>query len=335
MISYKEFCDHVKDHITDFLPEEYQQASVIVQKVEKNNGLVLQGLSIKKEEETIAPCIYLEQYYEEYSNGYGIKEVMREIGTVYMDYKSRENDISIPQNLTDYESVKDQLIAQVVNTWRNMDRIESIPHVDREDLSFIFKIMVDMDDQGRGTITINNELMKVWGITTEQLCADALENMKRIDPPEITSLAETLSRMGFSFPGMDTEIDEKHMMYIISNKSHLGGAAYMFTDELLSNLSDKLGSDLIVLPSSIHEVICISAENTEMMLLADMVKKINASEVAPEEQLSDNVYYYDAKSHEIMLGSEHERREAEEAKQSKAKETPEETEKLSNRRGGR
>ena len=169
MISYKEFCDHVKDHITDFLPEEYQQASVIVQKVEKNNGLVLQGLSIKKEEETIAPCIYLEQYYEEYSNGYGIKEVMREIGTVYMDYKSRENDISIPQNLTDYESVKDQLIAQVVNTWRNMDRIESIPHVDREDLSFIFKIMVDMDDQGRGTITINNELMKVWGITTEQL----------------------------------------------------------------------------------------------------------------------------------------------------------------------
>ena len=36
------------------------------QKILKNNGITLTGFSIRKEEEVIAPVIYLEEYYERF-----------------------------------------------------------------------------------------------------------------------------------------------------------------------------------------------------------------------------------------------------------------------------
>ena len=51
---------------------------------------------------------------------------------------------------------------------------------------------------------------------------------------------------------------------------------------------------IIVLPSSIHELL-ILPDNGSMQLseLEAMVREVNATQVAPEDRLSDKVQYYD------------------------------------------
>ena len=58
-------------------------------------------------------------------------------------------------------------------------------------------------------------------------------------------------------------------------------------------LADKFDSDIYILPSSIHETLLIPADGEkDAEELKDMVRTINATEVSPEEVLSDNVYVY-------------------------------------------
>ena len=55
--------------------------------------------------------------------------------------------------------------------------------------------------------------------------------------------------------------------------------------------------DYYILPSSVHEVIVLPAskKNNEAVNLVQMVKEINVTEVAPEEKLSDEVYFFDGR----------------------------------------
>jgi len=326
MMTLKEFCDYVKEHLPDSLPGEYEGASIEFNRTLKNNGLTLQGLSIRKEGKSIAPNLYMEKYYDMYESGYGLQSVVDAIAGDYVKYDINDvekNMFQIPSNVYDYEAVKDKLVVNVVNTWRNNDRFEMIPHVEKEDLSCIFKIVVVSDKDHKATITVNNAMLQAWGISSEQLYKEAMANMQRIDPPFMQSMHSVLSSFGV-LP--DDDIPEERMMYIISNDSKMGGAVYMFSDELLSGLAEKINSDLIILPSSIHEVIAISAEFDHIEELEEMVRSINSTQVEPEEQLSDNVYYYDAKEHELTLASEHEERVKAE---SRAEEKPVEAEELS------
>lgn len=62
-----------------------------------------------------------------------------------------------------------------------------------------------------------------------------------------------------------------------------------------------LGENFYILPSSIHEVILLResfAEDAEY--LRWMIQEVNATEVAPEEILSDRAYYYDRETDTII-----------------------------------
>ncbi len=94
----------------------------------------------------------------------------------------------------------------------------------------------------------------------------------------------------------------ENQMYVISNSNSVNGASAIFYSDALADLSDKLGGvDLFVLPSSVHEVIAVSTDMGTPEMLAEMVKEVNGSEVSLEEQLSDHVYKFDAKTRELAL----------------------------------
>ena len=76
--------------------------------------------------------------------------------------------------------------------------------------------------------------------------------------------------------------------------------------------AEKLGGDFYVLPSSIHEVLLVR-DNGEMTAkdLEAIVREVNATQVAPEEQLTDHVYHYDSKEHVFEMADKFEERQAE------------------------
>lgn len=48
--------------------------------------------------------------------------------------------------------------------------------------------------------------------------------------------------------------------YVISNNKGINGAVSMLYEDGLHDLAEKLGSDLYIMPSSIHEVIAVSTD---------------------------------------------------------------------------
>ena len=74
------------------------------------------------------------------------------------------------------------------------------------------------------------------------------------------------------------------------------------TEKNLKEFADRTGADFYILPSSIHETLLIPvADNMELDYLTSMVREVNATQVTPEEQLSDNVYIYRRATDSIEL----------------------------------
>ena len=95
-------------------------------------------------------------------------------------------------------------------------------------------------------------------------------------------------------------------MWIISNSSGINGAVSMLYDENLNKLAEKMGTDLYIIPSSVHEVIAVSVEmgSGDPEELAEMVQGVNMSAVELEDRLSNNVYHYDKDLRELKLATQ-------------------------------
>ena len=74
-MNYNEFKDYVKEHVLDYLPEQYKNANMDIRQAVKNNDVVLDGLTIFNPNGNMSPTIYLNAAYEEYQQGMPILNI--------------------------------------------------------------------------------------------------------------------------------------------------------------------------------------------------------------------------------------------------------------------
>ena len=233
--------------------------------------------------------------------------------------------------LTDYSQMKDKLVMEVVSTETNAEMLQNIPHVEIEDMSVVYRFMLDSNEMGRASILVTNNLMETMGITAEQLNADAMENAPKLKPAVITGMTEILSEMTglsieeLSMMGLPTD-PAMEQMYVASVPDKMNGAGIIAYQDFMDKAAEVAGkgepTDIFIIPSSRHEIIVVP-DNGDMRLedLKDMVKTVNATEVSPQDKLTDSVYHYDAHDKIFELGEKFVARQAEkEAKGREGKE---------------
>ena len=77
----------------------------------------------------------------------------------------------------------------------------------------------------------------------------------------------------------------------------------LYPDEI-KNFADRLGQDIIILPSSIHEVLLVAdSGNYDFEDMSRLVKEINDTEVPPEDRLSNQIYRYSREDGRITIVS--------------------------------
>ena len=300
MMEFNEFCDYVKDHIKDYLPTEFADAQVSTAVMQKNNGTELVGLSIRTEGCTISPNIYLDNYYQEYRHGMDPELACERIAKVHLQHMDPGEVLTgIVDKFQDVEFIKNHVVIAVVNAEKNAKMLEDTPHRFKEDLAIIYKVYLGDEGESIGTVTVKNEHMERWGISQDELHECAMRNSRELMPVEVQDIGSVLASMGFpmDMPG----VSEAPMLYVISNKQKCNGAASILYSDCLEKLSEKLGSDLYVLPSSVHETLALAVGKSGVSELAQMVREVNATQVSPQEQLSDHVYRYDAKAKTFSL----------------------------------
>lgn len=309
MFNFHEFKDYVQMNLVEVLPDDLKDAHIVINEVVKNNGLLLHGLTVTPKGRNIAPNVYLEGYFKQYEEGKELEDVMNMIvKTVVSNIEVPEEFGTIAKDYMNFEFVKDKIVMVAVNAERNANLLDQVPHQNREDLALIYKVLLESNSEGMASITIRNEHMSFWGVTSEQIHELAMENTRKILPVSVQSMNEIMREMFAQDDTLDDmallmldDMPPTQQMYVISNSARTNGAASMFYEDTLSSLSEKLGTDLYILPSSVHEVIAVSTDMGTPETLSEMVREVNGSQVSPEEQLSDHVYLFDSNAQKLTL----------------------------------
>ena len=311
MMEYEIFKGVVGEKFKDFLPEKYQDAQVEIRPVDKVNR-TLDGLLIRGSEPgmNISPTIYVNHMYEDYVTTENLNATLERAAEGFIKAMEQKESINVNE-LTNAECAKDKIVFQLINTEQNKEMLANMPHREFKDLSVIYRMVVKIDGEGIASTPIHHGLAEKLGFTEEQLFKLAAENTKRLLPPVVKSMNDVMREI-FMKDGMPPEIADmmlgemppEQQMYVISNNKGINGAVSMLYEDGLHDLAEKLGSDLYIMPSSIHEVIAVSTDLGNPNELAAMVAEINMDQVALDERLSNQVYHYDKDLRKVTLATD-------------------------------
>ena len=125
---------------------------------------------------------------------------------------------------------------------------------------------------------------------------------------EATKLVPFIEEMN---RGLNPHFQETHPkpetpapFYVLSNRSGINGAACILYEDVLKNFADGVEKNLIILPSSIHEVLLLPDDgDISYEEMSRLVTHINRSEVPEEDRLSNQVYLYSRETGEVTMAS--------------------------------
>ena len=306
-MEYKEFILKVKMAVEEELGKDYE---VKLQQVLKNNGSLLDGLSICKCKENCAPVIYLNAYYEQFKREMPFNEIVMDIVEVFTENQDMTSGIA--QAFTSFEEMKDRVVYNLIRAETNTELLKDIPHVRFLDMAVVFYLLLDRNEKGRMTALIHNNHLECCKITGDELYQIAKVNTPKLFPAKIQTLGQVLLEIckvqfGDSLnPDMIEELSEEEdtasSFYVLSNGDGVKGAGCILYEGCLRKLAEQQHSDLIILPSSIHEVLLV-CDRGEMNYqeLNEMVKCINKENVPMEDVLSDRIYRYSCADDKISL----------------------------------
>ena len=289
-MEYKEFVEYIKMNAGYIAGEG---GNITINHVIKNNGCEMDGLVIMEKEKDIAPTIYLDSFYELYTNGENIKNIIRQIEVIY---EQNKNNVTFDVNiLKHFDTIKDKIVYKVVNYRSNEKLLEQVPHKRILDLAVVFYCLLDNEYGRSATALIYNNNLKNWNVTIDDVYKAALKNTPDLLHSKISSMATLFEKCGVNVDGEEVDLKDyvPSDMYVLTNESKLNGAACILYENVLYDFAQKLGADLYILPSSVHEVILLPKLSMfEKDELVNMVKEVNTEGVAADEVLSDHVYEY-------------------------------------------
>lgn len=307
MMNYENFKEIVMEKFMDYMPENYRGMELAIIPVNKAN-VMLDGLIIRGIGKNTSPIIYVDDMYKEYQDCGNLEQcIMKQCNAMVRTIEELPV-VSIDGILKD---AKEKIVFQIINTQLNRAMLDKVPHRQFMDISIIYKIIINKDQRGIQSMEVTDEIAGLLGMNEGQLFRCAVENTKRIFPTTVRNMNDVLKDMCLNYGVPDDDIgmilDERmadQAMWVISNTACNNGVANMLYENVLHELAEKLGSNLYILPSSVHEVIAVPTELGGPGELAELVNQANMQCVSPTERLSNHVYYYDRDLRKLTLATD-------------------------------
>lgn len=307
IMSLEQFAEKVKDNVVGHLPPEYSGATVTIDRRRKVNGEPT-ALTVVPDgtDHPIAPCVYLDRAYDNYTKNGNFEDA---IDTIAEIVKQAYEDIEkVPYRDNPIEKMdKSKVFMQLINTESNKDLLEYTPHREFNDMSLIYRVLYGIDESGMQSVVITDDLAELMEVNEQELFELASVQTKEMFPPKIQSMASVLTgfMMDAGMPEMDDELreelgfDDEIGMYLVTNDYNIQGATNMVYDDVLYEASGRVGEDVYVLPSSIHEFLIVPASMGDPEELSKMVTEINRDHVNQVDRLSNQVFHYDREKREL------------------------------------
>lgn len=305
-MDYTEFKDQIMEDLKERFAQRGTDMDISINTVNKLNESY-EAITIKPVGESIGVNMPVSKFYDQLENGKDYGDVLEKMIDVIENGLENKPDIDTG-TLTDYSQMKDKLAMEVVSSKTNAEMLEKIPHENIEDMAVVYRFILQSNDDGRASILVTNQMLDTMNITHEQLRQDALENAPKIKPLVISGMTEVMMELvGVEQAEMMgiVPVDPKdEQMFVATVPDKIHGAGVLAYKDFLEQAAERAGGDFFVIPSSIHELLIVP-DNGQMDLasLESMVRDVNATQVAPEDKLTDSVYHYDSHEKVFELGS--------------------------------
>ena len=278
--------------------QKYPDAEFTLQTLRKNNGVNYSGLSVGRGGNVNA-MIRLEPVVKALDGG----------ECTSMEATAMLIDMVTPQLEKMLHSVgektqgfwenpqKEKIRLEVVNKSMNTEMLRNTPHRDvGGDLAVIGRYQVVED----GSAVISKELAARLGMTETEVIEAGVCNMETEGYRVQSMISIMADMMGLSEGEAEQMFGQEAGMYVVTNESKVYGATGVFVDKnLRKEVAEIIGEDYYILPSSIHECICVSVDTMSPEVARDMIQEVNAGELLPEEVLSDHPYLVNAQTLQI------------------------------------
>lgn len=268
---------------------EKMQAEAMVVEVEKNNR-TRHGVSIQSGDN--ARAVFYIDDMEEMSE----EEVADKIVEVCSKEEMPIFDLT---TIVNKEFVLEHVIPCMVGRSGNEKFLQNLVHTPFLDLEIVYRVMIS--DDYSGSFLLRNAMLQDLHISKTELEEKAQHNLIEKDHTKVASMTQILSELS----GIPIEmVEEKSLfpMYVMTNQNKMFGANSILRKDLLKELSEELGKDLYIFPSSIQEIILVPEDNTtNTMDLKEIVRLGNINTVSAEEKLSDSVYHFNRVTEEIEV----------------------------------
>lgn len=278
----------------------------------KNNELVLYGICIHKENESICPVVYPEEFILPYIMGVLDAEKIADI----LLEQCRQGKISqnVAACLGDFKLMKDKVRIRLVNYGANSSELEGVPHRKFLDLAITYYLDMQADLAGQnGAGAVTNALMDMWGVSEDELYRLGVESLLAEDAFHTTDIFDLIRQSAQE--EQDTQMEEaiaelqkdhgRPKMYVVTNQGRFYGANCLLNTSFLQEMAEDSGCSLIIFPSSVHELVILPQKNGyENRMDTKDIQEINYEYLPKDEWLSNSIYRYDREKKEVSVFKE-------------------------------
>lgn len=299
--------DRVLAMLPDYLPDGITARA---SNMAKSNDITYYGIVLSKEGGNIDPCVYINRYPWQWSEG----DICKDIVSASKELLNTNNDdyqaaINLAAQVPDYKMAKGDIYPRVRSISKNTEYTKNFVKFKYLDLYEYFVIQAIAPNGPIMSLPIETWLLEKWGISADELKTQAEANLKSysvICQSMAAHMRWIMAQKGFDvneFPGF--ELPEDMGMYVLTTPEQLNGSMFLLDPDVIRKVAaEKELDNCFIIPSSINELLLISTQITsDKDCIRDMIHMVNgdASAIAAQEVLSDSLYYYDSATGKISI----------------------------------
>lgn len=269
MCELKSKLEQVAEAVNKGLGNEYSVQSL---EALKNNGIKVRNVLIRRGKEKMGITVYIP---EKCLKRDLVSEIVDSVLQNYRKAEAQENPLDSVGSVVDKQFVLSNVVYQLINREKNEEFLKSVPHKEFLDLALIYRVVLKVDTEKVFSYVVKNVFLSEVGISVEEI-------------------EKVASKNGVDRLGVHCQELERDTLYLLTNSVGIGGASVMTDASVLSEIADKVGKNLIILPSSIHEVLLVvESDDLNIPHLQELVTEVNRSTKVPDEEfLSNSVYRF-------------------------------------------
>lgn len=260
---------------------------------QKANQTEKEGICMQKPDGTQQTVVYIQELYRPYLQTADLEKMADELISIFRE----SADIPGADILKDWECVKDRLRIRLVKKDWNRERLENWVYIEYLDLAVMLAAELELKGGQTGSVPVEKASLKFWGVSADEAYRKAMENLYR-EKYYLGSIDKFLPE---DFPAGDIQL------YVLLRENKNFGAGLMLREDILRQFAEEQGGSFYILPASVHELILLKyGEDLDVCRLREVVKQVNENTALlnPEDNLSDNVYFYDREKQKIEIAQE-------------------------------